>query len=204
MFDGNRDQPVLVEAISENDGASLHTFNLLKTYLDDKVSVLQSQYDLCMNQDLTFAGNKHQVFTDLKDHISQNTEQKEEVMVNLRRDLRDLKLKFDKQLVEQQTAMGSLHAHQLQKMELRLLEETNKLKKEIRERDNVIVDLNRENQNLQKYKHLSDSKLVEEIKSMSQILEEFDNKYTVLEEQYTTKSRECKKLMVAFDKACEM
>ena len=55
------------------------------------------------------------------------------------------------------------------------------------EKDEIIHKLNLERDDLLKYKQESDLKICEEIKQMTEVLEEFDNRYSELECKYEMK-----------------
>lgn len=71
------------------------------------------------------------------------------------------------------------------------------------EKDEIIHKLNLERDDLLKYKQESDLKICEEIKQMTEVLEEFDNRYSELECKYEMKVGMQKQMDDEFNKMKE-
>lgn len=64
------------------------------------------------------------------------------------------------------------------------------LKQDLEDKNKLINSLTKEIQELQKYKTNADGKLVDEIREMAIILEEFDAKYSDLENKFEQQVKE--------------
>jgi hypothetical protein len=69
-------------------------------------------------------------------------------------------------------------------------EEIKILEAQLKQRDEYVQTLTQEVTDLRSYKDNGDSKICEEIKQMSSILEEFDDKYSEMETKYDKQVKE--------------